>query len=257
MGSDQEKRKRGICKLCENERPLCRSHIIPNFFYNTLYQEEKIRRFFSFRENSDFIGIHQNGFWLYLFCDTCEGILQKNEDYVARLFDRDLWEIAKPLKLNDGKVFEGGKALKNIDYSRFKLLFLSVFWRLSLDTRFFQAIQLGPYQEKLRMIILNSSVPEESEFGIMIVKVTIDGKYIPDLIAGIIIDRWGNNHRRYGVILRGFYVSLIIGNPPIDNETLPFVTRENGCQIIGLSDFKDIEALHGIAKKIAYSKLPL
>ena len=254
---DGGKRKRGICKLCLKEKSLCRSHIIPEFFYKPLSQEEEKGRFFSFQENSDFIGVHQKGLWLNLFCDNCEDILQKNEDYVARLFDRGLWEIAKPLKVTDGKVFEEGKKLTDIDYSRFKLLFLSVFWRLSLDTRFFQAIQFGPYQDKLRMIILNSSVPGETEFGVMITKVTIQGKYNPDLIAGILIDRWENKYHRYGVILQGYLISLIVGKPPIDNETLVCVTRESGCQIIGLLEFEKLEVLHGMAKQIANAKLPI
>ena len=182
---------------------------------------------------------------------------KRHDDYVARLIDRGLWEIAKPLKFTDGKVFEGGKELTEIDYSRFKLLFLTVFWRLSLNTQYFQAIQLGPYQEKLRMIILNSSAPVEREFGIMIAKVTIQGKDIPGFNVCTLIDRWGNKHRSYSVILRGYYVSLIIGNPPIDNETLKFVTRESGCQIIPLLDFNKLKALHGIYKKIANSKPPI
>lgn len=250
-------RKRGICKLCEKDELLCRSHIIPDFFYKPLYHEEEKGRFFSFRENSDFVGIHQSGIWLHLFCESCEGILQKNEEYVARLFDRDLWEIAKPLKYTNGKIWERGKELTEIDYHRFKLLFLSVFWRLSLETQFFKPIALGPYREKLRKLILNSEVPREDELGIMIGRVTIQGEYIPGFIGGILSDRCGKYHRCHGVILRGYYVFLIIGNPPIDGATIPFVTRERGSQVIPLMEFEGMQELHGLAEKIANAELPI
>lgn len=251
------KRKRGMCKLCGKDELLCRSHIIPDFFYKPLYNEEEKGRLFSLRENSDFIGIHQSGIWLYLFCDKCEGILQKSEDYVARLFDKDLWEIARPLKFTDGKIFERGKELTEIDYSLFKLLFLSVFWRLSLRKKLFDPIQLGPYQEKLRKLILNSTVPSEGKLGIMIGRVTIQGKYIPGFVGGILSSRWGKHHKIHIVILRGYCVSLVIGKPPIDSKILSFVTRENGSQIIPLIEFESFKALHGLAERIANAKFPV
>jgi hypothetical protein len=47
--------------------------------------------------------------------------------------------------------------VEGVDYKKFKLFLLSILWRASISARpFFGQVYLGPYEEKLRQMIINS-----------------------------------------------------------------------------------------------------
>ena len=221
-----------------------------------MFKGEEKGRFFSFQEGSKYVGMYQTGFWQPLFCENCEAILQKNEVYVARLFDNGLWENAELLRYADGRTCDQVRQLIGIDYKKFKLLFLSIFWRLSLEVCFFTQIPLGPYREKLRSHILESRVPDEDRFGLIIGRITINGEYQPDFITDHLSGKIGTTHRMYTNVLRGYAVSLIVGAPPIPIAFFPFVARENGTQIILNLEYEKMQGLHDIGHHVANTPLP-
>ena len=76
-----------ICKLCNLEKELRNSHIIPEFMYQNLYDHQP-KRFYSLNvnvdeENKSSNRIEQKGIREYLVCNDCEGILSKYENYAA------------------------------------------------------------------------------------------------------------------------------------------------------------------------------
>ena len=71
-----------ICKLCLNDRPLRRSHIIPEFMYSGIYDNDP-KRFYEIRIDDDEAKsrIQQKGQLEYLLCGECETKLSLYEKY--------------------------------------------------------------------------------------------------------------------------------------------------------------------------------
>ncbi len=134
----------GICKLCKETRELRYSHVVPEFFYRYLY-DEKSR---GLLVNGPFdIETIQKGHREYLLCAECEQLLNVYETYVAKI-----WKLDFPKQIG-GKLF----AFRGLDYTRFKLLILSILWRTSVaQDSFFSEVQLGPHEERIRLMILNN-----------------------------------------------------------------------------------------------------
>lgn len=142
-----------ICKLCGKDKKLRNSHIIPEFLYAKLYNTK-----------NQLLGIHglrkygsqflQKGIREYLFCEDCE---QHFNEYCEKPFKKQ-WIDTSPLP--DPWDSTGIHWIK-IDYTSFKLFHLSVLFRAgvsSLPT--FQAVSLGPHEEKLRNFILTCNPGE-------------------------------------------------------------------------------------------------
>jgi hypothetical protein len=139
----------GICKLCKETRELRYSHVVPEFFYRKLYDDKSRGLVIKEAVKREWI---QKGYREYLLCSECEGKLNVYETYVAR-------------KWKDFPKLIGGAwyTLRELDYTKFKLLILSILWRASVaQDSFFNAVRLGPHEEKIRLMILNND-PGNSE----------------------------------------------------------------------------------------------
>jgi hypothetical protein len=77
----------GICKLCGEEKKLCKqSHIIPNFMYKDLFDEKnRIHKIQSQQGKIEQRGICQTGeFDINILCQKCDNsILGKLERYAS------------------------------------------------------------------------------------------------------------------------------------------------------------------------------
>jgi hypothetical protein len=246
----------GICQLCLQERLLCKSHIIPEFIYKPLYDQSDKNRFYSFRPSSDFVGIHQKGLWQHLFCESCERIFGAYEDYVAPIYKSGLWEHGEESRYTDGTICEGARLLKNLDYRIWKLLFLSIFWRLGISNKHFHRIELGSHQEAIRQMILTGDAGIETRYGISVARVTFKNEHVPALVGGFLTGRASPVTRIHGVILGGYSIDLWLGAEGIEAKFLPFLARENGTQLIPTLEFEKMEALHDLPDRIRSANKP-
>jgi len=142
------------CKLCGKDRTLCNSHIIPEFFYEPLY-DEKHRAHVHNRETGT-IAYQQKGYRERLLCGGCEDDLNSRyEDYV-----KEVWYDQG--KLPPASDF-GQPAIVGLDYHRFKLCMLSILWRAAVARQeFFSRVTLGPHEEKLRQMILTDDPGDDA-----------------------------------------------------------------------------------------------
>ena len=71
--------KRARCALCDQERDLCRSHIVPEFIYKPLYSEEG--RTVGIRTSGESLQakVVQTGLHERLLCKECEGLINRYE----------------------------------------------------------------------------------------------------------------------------------------------------------------------------------
>ena len=158
--------KTGICKLCLQEKALCReSHIIPSFHYKFLYGHNNELIYL----NSQKAEVRYNSeYESDILCKECEeGVIGRLDDYAAKLI-HNKFPIKSIFRLEqiNGKECSVLENCPNYDYACFKLFLLSLLWRASITSRpFFKAIQLNSQvEEDLRKMVLNNRPGEPEEF---------------------------------------------------------------------------------------------
>ncbi|MGB6603452.1 MAG: hypothetical protein WBE65_04075 [Steroidobacteraceae bacterium] len=159
-----------ICKLCHEDRVLVRSHIIPDAFNRALKggmdappvmlsnnprQHPKRRPGGHYDED--------------LVCDPCERRFLPWDTCGADFFLNRLPTEGQPLTAPNGEAV--AHQFENVDYTQLKLFAISLLWRASASSNeFFRRVQLGPYEEAARQLILNQAPGTADEFATMIVR---------------------------------------------------------------------------------------
>jgi len=139
----------GTCRLCQSERELRRSHVIPEFLYGASY-DEKHRLLLVPGTADEKPSLEQKGLRERLFCQECETRLSDYERYARHvMFETD----AFPLTDEPKRIVVHG-----VDYRRFKLFQMSLLWRAGVSSLvMFNKVQLGPHEERIRLALLNDS----------------------------------------------------------------------------------------------------
>ena len=175
----------GKCKLCGEDKELCeQSHIIPNFMYQDLFDENN--RMYAILSKEGKIkqrGYRKTGeFDKHILCHSCDNETLGKLDRYASLI------------LYDGypKIFEhraGPDGMKytycaEIDYAQFKLFLLSVLWRASISDRpLFREVQLGPHEERIRQMLLNGDPGEQLKYPCLIMTYLHLKEYPGDIVT--------------------------------------------------------------------------
>lgn len=152
----------GDCKLCTNRMELCHSHIIPEFMWRPIYDDNS--RALTLDGGTGKKRPLQKGLREYMLCRNCEDILQKDETWFS-----NYWFQNQPLpNPAEGQYVD----LNGFDFEPFFRFHLSILWRAAVATRVeFSAISLGPYKEKIRQFLLGESPgfrKEPSIFGLVL-----------------------------------------------------------------------------------------
>lgn len=145
------------CKLCHQDKKLCKSHIIPESAYGPLYDDK--HRFFSVDNTRETLPLLQKGLRELLLCEECEQLLNKYDSYFA-----NEW-YAKGLGPSEAReeLFE----IKGLDYHRFKLFHMSILWRAGVASRAeFREVDLGQHESRLRELILDDDPGGPGEYGV-------------------------------------------------------------------------------------------
>ena len=148
------------CALCMSDVPkLCRSHIIPEFFYKKIYDDKHRFQVFSHRQNGPVLPEQQKGLREHLLCAACEGLLSGWEDHAKRAMFGGV-ELGYR-DLGDDMEYIG------LDYTKFKLFQMSMLWRMSVASKpGFDNVQLGArHTERLRAMLLAQDPGEPYEYG--------------------------------------------------------------------------------------------
>jgi hypothetical protein len=146
----------GKCRLCQNERELCFSHIIPEFMYLPTYDENHRAVMIPKGKNK----YEQKGLREYLLCSDCDRtIIGKWETYSS--------PIVKSIQgLNitqNGDQF----AVPNVEYANFKLFQLSLLWRASITSvQMFDGINIGNHHEEvIRKMLFSKDPGKPDQYG--------------------------------------------------------------------------------------------
>jgi hypothetical protein len=162
------------CRLCQKEKNLERSHIIPDFFRDNsgvMYPTGKSGKPQPFTQPTHThpgkkFQRKQHGYWEarhgmieYLLCHDCEQKFGRLENYAKRFFYGTSNPIRLQLPVLENPLFVA-------DYKRMKLFQLSILWRASeANGEFFSAVTLSDHHnERLRSMLANDDPGGEDEY---------------------------------------------------------------------------------------------
>ena len=200
------------CKLCFQDKELCDSHIIPEFFYRSMYNDEHFMA--ELTKGRSRVGYLPKGQYEKLLCADCEAFL--NSEYET-YFDR-LWYGNRTLPTNfSGKEF----AVSGIDYSKFKLCLLSILWRTSISSRDVFAMVTLPqkHEERIRQMIIKKDPGEDFLYQIFASLLLSPGtnKVLDSLIISPTMEEFENKQVCI-FIFGGCYWLFVIDERPLINS---------------------------------------
>jgi hypothetical protein len=233
----------GICRLCHNNRKLLRrSHIIPEFNYDVLYDDKNFLRrlLFDIDKGVKHIGkIAKGEYEGDILCSECDSeIIQLYEDYTARLIyaKRPLPSVDQVNCINyvnhEGQEFS---ICHNVNYGKIKLYILSILWRASISSRpFFENIKLtNEEEEQLRTAIHSGQLGEVSDFPILTFSWLNDPEAKKDVILQPKRYKETNGHR-YCFPIRGIVFNIYTNRNDIPQPLEEFLLQEKVLPILHL-----------------------
>lgn len=156
----------GKCKLCQENRKLLKSHIIPEWAYKAMYDEN--HRIFQISSDTERGKTDKfKGEYEHLLCQECESSTAKWDDYARAVI------LSKPGEKTYGiltSATNGAIQVENVDYTLFKLFQLSILWRASASKRdFFEKVNLGLHENKIREMLLSEDPGKPDHYGCVMV----------------------------------------------------------------------------------------
>ena len=236
-----------ICKLCLQEKPLLKSHIIPEFCYKPIYDEK--HKIHELSSNPDTPNKHfmQKGIREKLLCLSCEQLLSPSEKYVREV----LFGGTRIAILQDSNPL----VLGEVDYNKFKHFQLSILWRAGVSSHeYFKNVKLGLHEEKLRVMVLDNIVGKPFEYGcgvVAIITETFQPKGKIDVIDGLMIspDRIrSKGHIAYRFIFGGNMWIFIVSRHSNYFPLQELFVSEDGKLTIPLMKAEDTEYFTKFAK---------
>ncbi len=157
------------CQLCGlNNYPFTRSHIIPEFLFKGIIEQEK----YVIDVDDNRQRKIQTGFFEKdILCRTCDNeILSKLERYANNHFynpSKDTSVSVQRINTEDFSI--SWDRYSNLDAGLIKLFWLSILWRASLSKNtFFERVNLDKmYAEKIRRMILNNDPGKANELRVV------------------------------------------------------------------------------------------
>lgn len=229
------------CKLCKKDKTLMNSHIIPEFIYKPLYDDDHRFHVLSTYRKKD-RPIEQKGIREKLLCGNCEQHLSRYENYARKVLFGGV-EIAVQ---NEA----GGIIVSEIDYKYFKLFQLSILWRASVSShKMFKDVQLGKHEPIIRKMII-SDIPGQKEkycCVMMAIKHGNDG-------MGTFIDqpekRRVDSHVVYRFIFGSIAWIYFVSSHKIPKIINTFILSEEGVVRMAVKEISDLYCLTGFAQDI-------
>lgn len=229
------------CALCQQERPLRQSHIIPEFLYEALYDEKHRMHMLSVipeKGNS----LKQKGLKQPLLCDECEQKISVWEGYATKV-----------LKGGTSLTFrtEGNLAfVSGLDYGKFRLFQLSILWRAGVSSlQFFENVLLGPHEEQIRRLLLAADAGHQNHYCCLMFGMKYDTGVLEQLImqpARLRLDGQIAYRFTFGGFMWVFLVSSQDLGSPLKEATL----RPEGSAVIQIRSVMEMDNLAGFASKL-------
>ena len=218
------------------------SHIIPAFQFKSLKKGDG--RYYELtpdpaeKERSG-----QRGFTERMLCAECDNVrLQRNEDYYAKLWNRDV--LGAPQEYKRFLIF------RDHDYKRTKNCLLSILWRMSVSTHeVFRAVSLGEkHEEILRAGLLADREFAEDEYAVTVTAPFFEGEFHEDFILQPDSHRLHGN-RLYRCVIAGMLYTFVVGSAQVVPELRALSLRKDEFPITRM-EVRDIPFLASAVGRI-------
>lgn len=229
-----------ICRLCQKDSILCDSHIIPEFFYDPLYDNKHRIKRISFDPSIIIKKVYeQKGLREKLLCKDCEGLLNKFETYSCEIWRNKLLDISNNLNYING-----------VEYKKFKLFLISIIWRCGITTNSQFKIDLNLHQEKMRNMLLNNNPGNFDEYGCLIYAMVNEKDELIDDLIWFETDFRIEGHRCYRLIFGGYiWVFFVSSHKPPEIASKSFL-QNSGDLMIMKATLSDINFMMKHAEKL-------
>jgi len=217
-----------VCPLCQRERKICDSHIIPEFLFVPTYDDGRALEIGEHGTRNRFV---QKGRTEKLLCEKCERHLNESfEKYFCSLWYSPGVLPERP----DSESIE----LVDLDYGRFKLFHLSILWRASVaKTKPFEQVALGPYEPRIRRMLVDREPGDEWTHQVFGTALTIAPEYkinhamvmppIPFRAEGVLA---------YVAVYGGCAWEIVVARKAVRGKLEERMLREDGSLKLGVGD---------------------
>ncbi|MHA6574969.1 hypothetical protein [Pseudomonas yamanorum] len=222
------------CALCLQEAELRRSHVIPEFLYETLYDEKHRLQVLSIIPEQANWRV-QKGLRERLLCDTCEQKLSVWERYASLVLKGGVSLTIR----QEGNIVQ----ISELDYRQFKLFQLSVLWRAGVSSlQFFENVQLGKHAEALRQLLLAGDPGSPERYGCFMLGLRHEAGVFTDLIMQPGKVRL-SGHIAYRFVFGGFLWAMLVSNHDLGAPLNQCTLSAAGNTTILLRNATDMENL--------------
>ena len=168
------------CRLCLEDKPLIKAHIIPLSFFKDSGPDSQLGQLWSNKPGTHPVRCPIGIYSTDILCESCEHVFSPWDTYAHSLLlqpDPKRWTLVRDDDQNP-IAFQ----YDSFDYSKLKLFFLSVLWRADASThRFFAKVKLGPHEPVLREMIRTGNPGDAEDYAITLAKFDhVAGKGILD-----------------------------------------------------------------------------
>lgn len=198
-----------ICKFCGNDKPLIGAHIIPAGFFRRQRQSNKALEIITNKAGEytrkSWSGIYDQT----IVCEKCEGTWGDWDNYAQRLLADE--PVGAQAQYHDGKKI--AYVVRNFDYKKLKLFFISMIWRAAVSTHdFFSKVSLGEFEDIAKQHIENSDPGDSQNFSTVLAK-------LDHPLAKPTLDPHEDNFS--GVHYYRFYLASYIAYIKVDHRPAP------------------------------------
>ncbi len=254
----------GKCRLCLREKKLIKAHIIPEFMYSGMKSEGDKNIFFEVtydldKDKSKPRKVQTGEFDKNILCEDCDNrIIGANYEKYAQksMYGKSIDPEIAPICKNHQNPNDGAEysICKNIDYGKMKLFLLSILWRASITKRkIFKDVDLGnKHEEKLRKLIYENIIPNETEYPIMMTSFMRTDNSLKNLIGQPKRIRYKNGLNGYVFLIDSIQFMFYVNST--DHKLPEYVTRtmlkkSGEMTVLHLPNGKELEFLKAILNK--------
>jgi len=225
----RDKPRAKTCALCKMEKSLCKSHIIPEFFYRNagVYNDDHTFSVFTIKSDlsGEIVGDRRSGIYERLLCSDCENYFRGLDDYAAKTF----WG-GTSLAYSDSQL---GATVEGLDYTRMKLFEMSLVWRISVCGRseFKHVRLLRNHESRLRQSLLNETPLGQNDYGCAMIFL-VNPPEVP-MERAILLDSFKNQGQNcIRLVLAGFLWIFVIACNLRYFRGRELFLREDGTRIV-------------------------
>jgi hypothetical protein len=183
-----------------------------------------------------------------LLCRACEQKFGKLERYASLVINGGAPNVEGH---RDGSIVY----IKGIDYAQFKLFQLSLLWRAGVaKDRYFERVKLGPHEERLRIMLLESDPGPFDLYPCIFWGVTLEPNKIAELMVQPCRDKvWG--HTTYHFVVPGLKLVYFVSQQRLPRKQSQFVLQHDGSLVFQVRSVLEMPSVTGFMEKFEGGRL--